>query len=124
MSKFLAKVIKKWSFLSGVLVGLLIAATVIGILFGFNGLATTADGKKVTVTVDPVIYQVEASKDEVKAACDEVFDGAIYFVEGDNGNSGEFVYAFKADADVNQAVSALKATFSSRSIHFLSPVRA
>lgn len=112
MSKFLVKVMKKWSFLSGILVGLLIAATVIGILFGFNGLATTADGKKVTVTVDPVIYQVEDSKDEVKAACDEAFDGAIYFVEGDNGNSGEFVYAFKADADVNAAVSALKATFA------------
>ena len=111
MSKFLAKVIKKGAFLSGVLTGILIAATVIGILFGFNPLATTADGKKVTITVDPVIYQIEESKNEVKAACDEAFD-ELYFVEGDNGNSGEFVYTFKTDADVTEAVNSLKATFA------------
>ena len=111
MSKFLAKVIKKGAFLSGVLTGILVAATVIGIIFGFNPLATTADGKKVTISVDPVIYQVEESKDDVKAACDEAFD-ELYFVEGDNGNSGEFVYTFKAGADVTEAVNSLKATFA------------
>ena len=108
MSKFLKKLVKKWSFLSGILAGLLIAATVIGIFFGFNGLVT--DGKQVTVTVDPVLYKDQAVREEIKDLCDDAFDGALYSWTGDNGgNDGVFVYAFKENANLDKAVADLTA---------------
>ena len=112
MSKFLAKVIKKGAFLSGVLTGFLVAAIVVGILLGFKGAATVSNGKKVTVSVDPILYQAEVSKDDIKNTCDDALDGALYFVDGDNGNGGELVYAFSEDADIDEAVKGLKATFA------------
>ncbi len=108
MSKLLKKLVKKWSFLSGFLVGLLIAATVIGIFFGFNGLVT--DGKHVTVTVDSVLYKNQEVREEIKDLCDDAFDGALYSWTGDNsGNDGVFVYAFKETANLDKAVEDLNA---------------
>lgn len=108
MSKILKKLVKKWAFLSGIIVGLIIAATVLGILFGFNGLVS--DGKKVTVTVDPVLYKNEQVREEIKDLCDDAFDGALYSWAGDNGgNDGVFVYAFKSGADLDKSVDALNA---------------
>lgn len=108
MSKILKKLTKKWSFLSGIIVGLLIAATVIGILFGFNGLVT--DGKHVTVSVDPVLYKDQAVREEIKDLCDDAFDGNLYSWTGDNsGNDGVFVYAFKENANLDKAVEDLTA---------------
>ena len=111
MSKILKKLVKKWAFLSGVIVGLVIAATVVGIFVGFNGMATVESGKKVVVSVDPNIYQVETSKEDIKAICDKALDGELYVLEGDDGSSGQLIYAFDEDANVSKAVEALNATF-------------
>ena len=110
MSKLFSKLAR--TIITVVLAVVLVAATVVGIIFGFNPDATVADGKKVTVTVDSVLYQAEGSKKEIKKVCDDALDGALYFIDGDNGDSGEFVYAFKADANVEKAVEKLQTTFA------------
>ena len=114
MSKFLAKVIKKFAFLSGVIAGLIIAATIVGIFVGFNGMPTVTDGIKVTVNVEQYLYKTESAKDEIKSACDKAFEdnNVLYVIDGDLGGDGEFVYAFKKGEDVSAAVAELQATFA------------
>ena len=104
MSKFLAKVIKKGTLLSILLAVIVAAATVIGILFGFNPVATVADGKKVTINVEQYIYQADDAKDDIKAACDEAFknNNVLYVIDADFGGDGEFVYAFKANSELRK----------------------
>ena len=114
MSKFLAKVIKKGTLLSILLAVIVAAATVIGILFGFNPVATVADGKKVTINVEQYIYQADDAKDDIKAACDEAFknNNVLYVIDADFGGDGEFVYAFKANENIDEAVKALQDKFA------------
>ena len=114
MSKFLAKVIKKGTLLSILLAVIVVAATVIGILFGFNPVATVADGKKVTISVEQYIYQTEEAKADIKAACDEAFknNNVLYVSDADFGGDGEFLYAFKADENIDEAVKALQDKFA------------
>lgn len=113
MSKFLAKVIKKGALLSIILAAIVAVAGVIGILFGVNDMANVASGKKVVVTIDPVLYNMETAKDEIEAACNDAFKDCLYDIEGDNGNNGQLIYAFKTNADVSKAVAELQATFDS-----------
>ena len=114
MSKFLAKVIKKGTLLSILLAVIVAAATVIGILFGFNPVATVADGKKVTISVEQYIYQTEEAKADIKAACDEAFknNNVLYVSDADFGGDGEFLYAFKANENIDDAVKALQDKFA------------
>ena len=114
MSKFLAKVIKKGTLLSILLAVIVAAATVIGILFGFNPVATVADGKKVTISVEQYIYQADEAKEDIKAACDDAFknNNVLYVIDADLGGDGEFLYAFKADENIDDAVKALQDKFA------------
>ena len=113
MSKFLAKVIKKGALLSIILAAIVVVAGVIGILFGVNDTANVSSGKKVVVTIDPVLYNMETAKNDIVATCDDAFKGYLYDLEGDNGNNGALIYAFKSNADVSKAVEELQATFDS-----------
>ncbi len=114
MSKILAKLVKKGTLLSIILAVIVVAASVIGIIFGFNGMNTMEDGKKVTVTVSQYLYDTESRKEEIQDACEKAFadNNILYCIDGDQGNGGEFIYAFKADENVSKAVEKLKATFA------------
>lgn len=107
------KTMKKCVLLSAIMAVIVVAATVLGIFFGFNAVPTLSDGKKVTVTVGQYLYATESSKNDVKSACDDAFADlhVLYCMDGDSGNDGELVYAFGKDEDVSAAVTALQATF-------------
>ena len=113
MSKILAKLVKKWAFLSGLIVGLVIAATIVGIFLGFNGMTNVSGGKKVTVTIDPVLYKNESVLNEIEDICDDAFGGATHVIKGDNGGEdGQFIYAFNANENVDAAVEKASNAFA------------
>lgn len=112
MSKILAKLVKKGVLLSIILAVIVAAAAVVTLLCGINDMANISSGKKVVVTIDPVLYNTETAKEEIEAACDGAFKGNLYVIKGDNGNDGTLVYAFKSGEDVSAAVAQLKATFA------------
>lgn len=114
MNKIFTKSVKKVTLLSVILAVILAAAIVVGTLFGFNKDATV----KATQTVTVSTYKHnEAFLDDIKNDCEDILgESAEYKIDGDvlYGDMNEFVYVFSADADLEEAVAALKAHFEAR----------
>ena len=104
MSKNMLKKTKLWSILVGIV---LVAALVVGIVFGFNN-ANVDNRTALTVTMDRYVYN--ADLDDVKAECQNVIGNVDYeVVEGSmSGNVGELVYFFDADEVSFEQATAMK----------------
>ncbi len=114
MNKILTKSVKKVTLLSVILAVLLAAAIVVGTLFGFNKDATVKANQTVTIST---YKHNEAFLDDIKSDCEDILGKSVaYEIDGDvlYGDMNEFVYVFSADADLEEAVAALKAHFEAR----------
>ena len=108
----MSKSCKKATLFTVILTVILAAALVIGVLFGVNKGATVGDSKTLTVSMDKIAY--DTILDDVKAECEEVFDGqkVKYEIKGEmDGYDQEIVFVFENDADVAAMAKALNARF-------------
>lgn len=118
MSKILGKTVKKVTILSIVLAVILAAATLIGILFGFNNSIAMEDSKSVTVSINQYAYNTML--DDVKDDCSAAFKGLDieYVMQGEmSGDESEIVYVFdkKVKAEkIGAAYVALKTVFAEK----------
>ncbi len=104
MSKNMLKKTTLWSILVGIV---LVAALVVGIVFGFNN-ANADNRTTLTVTMDRYVYN--ADLDDVKEECENAIGDVDYeVVEGSmSGNVGELVYVFDADEVSFEQATAMK----------------
>ena len=95
---------KKGMLLSVVTVIVLVAAFVVGILFGMNGNTAISDTQTVTVSVDRFIYKTPEKLADLEEICEAQFDGLKFEQKkGEmSGNVCEIVYVFAEDADLSK----------------------
>ena len=103
---------KKATLFTVILTVILVAAIVIGAIFGFNPGKTVADDKTITVSVNKYTYNTEL--ETIEAECDKIFGSAkvSYQVKGEmSGDVSELVFVFDEDANVAELAQKLNAKF-------------
>lgn len=114
MNKFFENTTKKVTLLSIILAVLLVAAIVIGAIFGFNKYTTVNDTNTLTVNMSNYIYKTE--KETVDSKCKEAFGRleVLQTKEAVMGGQYEIVYVFSGDADLTQAAATLQEFFNEK----------
>ncbi|MBR2646511.1 MAG: hypothetical protein IKD47_03035 [Clostridia bacterium] len=116
MSK-LTNTVKKGTIWSVILGVILVAAIVVGAMFGVNKATAVKDAETLTVTVNRFAYATQ--EETILSECEDAFaDAGVEYISCQaakmSGDFYEVVYTFEADVELNAVKEALQATFDGR----------
>lgn len=117
MNKLLTKMTKKLPLLCLVMTLIVALTAIFTAVFGVNTAARISDQTTVTVKMSAVYYRSESKRESVESVCEQVFEDAnldVMYVYNSamSGDECELMYVFAADANVADAVDALKTQFA------------